>query len=222
MTKEIACLANSRKASGRCIAGIERDTSIWIRPVSNRPHEEISEEERRYEDGSMPEVFDVIRFVEKSHKPNLFQTENYLIDDSYYWEKTGRISFDDLQLLADAPPSLWNNLNSSYQGINDRIHSDQVIDLSNSLYLIHCQESKILVRTEGAEFGNGKRKVRIEFDYNGQTHRLPVTDPVAEGRYLGMINGEYPIIDSHYICVSLGLPHTDGQCYIFVATLFVA
>ncbi|MFO7906187.1 MAG: hypothetical protein R6U98_26250, partial [Pirellulaceae bacterium] len=32
---EFICLANSRKHGGRCIAGIERRSGKWIRPVSD-------------------------------------------------------------------------------------------------------------------------------------------------------------------------------------------
>ena len=55
--KRIICLANSRKMSGRCVAGFEIGADRigeWIRPVSDRPSEEISLADRRFKDGSDP------------------------------------------------------------------------------------------------------------------------------------------------------------------------
>ncbi len=49
--KHIVYLANSRKLNGRCVAGIEIAQSRrlgWIRPVSAREHQEVSEYERQY------------------------------------------------------------------------------------------------------------------------------------------------------------------------------
>ena len=62
-TKRIVCLANSRKLAGRYIAGREWDGSkagAWIRPVSKREGQDVSEYERQYEDGSDPRPLDVV------------------------------------------------------------------------------------------------------------------------------------------------------------------
>jgi hypothetical protein len=56
-TKTILCLANSRKMSGRCIAGKEFDNGrlgAWLRPISARATEELSDDDRNYEDGEDP------------------------------------------------------------------------------------------------------------------------------------------------------------------------
>ncbi|MDN5507344.1 MAG: hypothetical protein L0H10_26535, partial [Comamonas sp.] len=68
-SKVIVCLANSRKPSGRCIAGKEYFLNEkneffiggWIRPVSQRESREISENERIYNNGITAQNLDVIK-----------------------------------------------------------------------------------------------------------------------------------------------------------------
>jgi len=215
---EIVCLANSRKISGRCIAGKIISENKWMRPVSNRESEEISEEERRYENGQMPKLLDIISIPVKEHKPKLFQTENYLIDDADSWEK--RCGFrSSLDNLLDAPNDLWGTQSSSYQGQYDRIPEDMCANYEESLYLVKPQSLKIIVRIEGEEFGNAKRKVRAEFNYNGITYIFPVTDHVIEREYLSEENGVFTLpVENTYLCVSIGLPYS-GYCYKFVASI---
>lgn len=215
---EIVCLANSRKISGRCIVGKIILEHKWMRPVSNRDSEEISEEERRYENGQMPKLLDIISIPVKKHKPQLFQNENYLIDDDYHWEKRGEFS-SSLDNLLDAPNDLWGTQSSSYQGQYDRISENMSVNYEESLYLIKPQSLKIIVRIEGQEFDNAKRKVRAEFQYNETTYIFPVTDPVIEKKYLSGENGEFALhIENVYLCVSVGLPY-KGYCYKFLASI---
>lgn len=106
-TKTIVCLANSRKPpSGRCVAGREYHSGKfgeWVRPVSERETREVSEEERRYQDGTDPQVLDIISIKMKMQVPHAHQQENHLIDAGYYWEKQGRLSWHDLQGGIDGP-----------------------------------------------------------------------------------------------------------------------
>ena len=79
--KRIVCLANSRKLHGRCLAGrewIDGHPGRWIRPVSAREHQEVSEYERQYEDGSDPRVLDImdVPLLEPSPGPARYQSEN--------------------------------------------------------------------------------------------------------------------------------------------------
>ena len=107
--KTILCLANSRRPTGRCIAGkevVSDGYGNWLRPVSARDSEEISEEERRYEDGTDPKVLDIIRILFLEPRPTIYQTENHVIDDQDYWEKVDQAGWNDVIEALDLGPVL--------------------------------------------------------------------------------------------------------------------
>jgi hypothetical protein len=166
--KTIICLANSRKITGRCVAGKEITGNMiggWIRPISARPTGELSEEDRRFQDGQDPKLLDVIRIPMVEARPNGFQTENHLINDGYYWTKKRTGNWNDLKAALDPIVTpLWNNSSSSYNGSNDRVEETLAKELGSSLRLIEVTDLKIVVAVEGAQFGNGKRKVRGHFN----------------------------------------------------------
>lgn len=221
MTKRIVCLANSRKHSGRCIAGKEvlsATYGAWIRPVSARESAEVSEEERRYENGSSPHVLDVIEIPMISAAPHLYQLENFVIDATRYWTKQGELAWVDLKPLLDKPASLWTNGDSTYRGSNDRVKLEVAAKHNYSLVLIQPETLTIHVVTEGADFSNPRRRVRAGFRYQGVNYGLIVTDPAAERAFLAKNDGAYPLTDA-YLCISLGEVHTDGYCYKLVATV---
>jgi hypothetical protein len=224
LVKKIICLANSRKPHGRCIAGKEIKNNLvgsWIRPVSSRTDKEISIQECQSKNGRIPEVLDIIEIRFKEHSPTSFQIENYLINHTYYWEQAGHFGLENLPKLCDQPATLWQGGNSSYQGLNDRVSEDSTNRINSSLYLITPNTLKILVREEGREFGNPRRKVRADFSYRGIYYILPVTDPVIENSYLAKDDGTYVIQQPYnriFMCISIGLPW-DGYCYKFVASI---
>src|SRR5690349_16723407 len=121
IVKRIVCLANSRKLSGRCIAGIElagtrRDG--WIRPVSDREHQEVSEHERQYDDGSDPKLLDIMDVPLIEARPKEYQRENWRLDPERYWERVGRLAWKDLRGLADPVGRLWIDGNHTSNGFN--------------------------------------------------------------------------------------------------------
>jgi len=107
---------------------------------------------------------------------------------------------------------------STYHGLNDRVTSEVAAKLKGSLSLIKPEDLNVCVQTEGAEFGNPRRRVRAEFKYGGTKYILVVTDPVAERSFLAKGKGEYPVADT-FLCVSLAGAHTDGYCYKLVASI---
>lgn len=207
-TKTIVCLANSRKPpSGRCVAGREVTPSgfgAWVRPVSARPTQEVSEEERRYQDGTDPKVLDVIAIELTGAQPQHHQQENHLIDDGCYWVKQRTISWSELQAAVEDPAGpLWLNGNSSSYGHNDRVPEDRTSGLGRSLYLVRPEHLTLVVASEGGSFGPARRRVRTRFGLSGHSYCVVVTDPWTERRCLAGPDGETRIDDA-LLCVSLG------------------
>jgi hypothetical protein len=218
--KRIVCLANSRKLGGRCIAGRERigtQAGAWIRPVSARPHEEVSEHERQYVDGSDPKVLDVVDVPLIAARPRTYQQENWLLDPQAYWVRQGRVAWHDLGNLADAPAVLWRFGFSTYHGTHDRLPVDQAETLTTSLHLLRTDGITLSVFAPGAAFGDPKRKVYGRFRHAGTDYRLRVTDPVYERAYLAQSDGDHRLGDC-FLTVSLGEPF-EGFCYKLVAAI---
>ena len=218
----IVCLANSRKLNGRCVAGRElqeHGPGPWVRPVSDRPTEEVSEEERRFQDGSDPRVLDIVDVPLIAECPKDYQTENRLLDAQVYWVKRGLFPREDLGTLQDRANTLWLDGFSSYSGVNDRIPLAEAMTLTSSLKLIHVDDLCIRTCAPGAAFGNTKRRVQAEFAFAGAHYALWVTDPIVERQYLLQPDAEYQLHDV-YLTVSLGEPY-QGYCYKLVATVIL-
>ena len=219
-TKRLVCLANSRKLNGRCIAGRTwgaGGAGSWIRPVSDRKGQEVSEYERQYEDGSDPQVLDIIDVPVLGHRADDYQTENWLLDPQFYWERVGRFSRLDLDMLTDSAARLWINGHSTYNGQNDTIPLPLTTSLTDSLRLIHVDSLRLNVFRPGEAFGNNKRRVQGQFVHAGTDYRLWVTDPRLERKYLAKLDGTYEVGDS-YLTVSLGEPYR-GACYKLIAAV---
>jgi hypothetical protein len=220
-TKVIVCLANSRKPSGRCVAGREITASGfggWIRPVSARSTQEISEHERSYRDGRDPSLLDVIEIPVITPQPHHHQAENHLIDSTQYWVFKDRASWSQLQAAVEhvAGP-LWINDSSSSHGLNDRVAENRARTLACSLFLVRPDDLVLHVATEGGEFAPARRRVRASFRLVDHDYILSVSDPVIESHFLRQPNGDYPVSDAR-ICVSLAEPF-HGYAYKLVASV---
>ena len=147
-TKRIVCLANSRKLSGRCIAGkawSDNGPGEWIRPVSDRENEEVSEYERQYEDGGDPRVLDIIELRLLSPKPKDHQRENWLLDPKFTWVKTGILPRTRLDRLLDPVAPLWSDEHGASQGRDDRVSLETAKSPDSSLRLIHVDRLRLSV-----------------------------------------------------------------------------
>lgn len=222
INKTIVCLANSRKLSGRCIAGREIDggsPGAWVRPVSAREMQEVSERERQYQDGRDPKLLDVIEIPLVEHQPRDHQQENWLLDPDTYWSRVDKISWENLEPFSDLSGSLWLNGFHTYNGMNDRIPAQQAEQETSSLKLIYADEVRLCVFAPGEVFGNPKRFVQAKFHFNNNNYALRVTDPYIERDYLARDDGYYKLSEC-YITVSLTEPY-EGYCYKLVAAIIM-
>ena len=215
--KRFVCLANSRKQSGRCIAGLEIEggqVGGWIRPVSSSPEGEISVYDQTMENGSNPTLLDILEIQMIETRPDGCQTENHLFDEGFYWEKVGEFQKPNLLHFCDAPSSLWINGHSSSNGINDRIPVRLANSLPNSLVLVEPKQLAIEVR----QSQRGRKQVRAEFWVAGENYNLGVTDPLVERQYRSLGLGSYTYGQRAVACISIGEPFY-GYCYKLVASI---
>ena len=180
----------------------------------------MSEYERQYEDGSDPQVLDVIDVPVLEPRPWDYQTENWLLNPKSYWERAGRLSSSDLSVLADPVAPLWIDGHSTYNGLNDKIPIAATGSVTNSLRLLHVDRLRLVVCRPGEAFGNNKRRVQGRFRHADRDYALWLTDPGWERTYLAKLNGTYDF-GEHYLTVSLGEPYGDA-CYKLIAAVIPA
>lgn len=194
--------------AGRCIAGrevLDTGPGQWIRPVSARQTEEVSEYERQYQDGSDPRVLDIIDVPLIRPCPHTCQSENWLLDPDCYWIKVRQVGWVELQRYTEDPPTLWMNGRSTYNGVNDELLRADADALPDSLVLIHVPVLDLRVFAPRADFGNPKRRVQARFRHRDIQYAFWVTDPAIEREYKARDDGNYKLGES-CLCISPGEP----------------
>lgn len=221
--KRIVCLANSRKLSGRCVAGREWSEKLgageWFRPVSERENQEVSERERQYEDGSDPRLLDIIDIPVLEYQPQDHQVENWLLDSKSYWVKIGDFARNRLPEIVDPVSLLWIDGHSTSNGLNDKIPLKLTKSISGSLRLIHVERLMLSIFAPGEAFGNPKRRVQGRFQHANTEYALWITDPKYERKYLAKQDGNYELAHC-YLTISLGEPW--GDVYKLIAAVIEA
>lgn len=217
----MVCLANSRKTSGRCIAGKEIDgtgtTGQWIRPVSLRPTHEISELDMLCPDGETAKLLDILEIPCVEPVPQGHQPENVLIDARFFWQRQNPANWQALNQMLDEPASLWANGFSTRQGHNNRIPKNLLDSQQGSLRLIALDQVVLQAGPRAPKFGDMKQVVRASFNYLGDRYCLDVTDPVIESYFLKAGAIEHAL-DTALACISLTEPW-EGYVYKLVASI---
>ena len=217
-TKQIICLANSRKLKGRCIAGIENSDvqePVWIRPVTPLPTGEIPEIACAYSLGQPIKVLDILKVRLLEPRAKGYQQENWLIDQVKPWTHIGRAVPADLEKATSRQPTLWTNGNSSKGGVNDRMDVAAMGSINNSLQLVKVDQLYLVVKAPYG--GTGSPDLRASFVYKANRYNLKVTDPQYEASYRSKSVGTY-VLRTAYLTISLAEPY-KGFVYKLVAAI---
>lgn len=221
-TKTIVCLANSRKLTGRCVAGKEWDgykPGPWCRPVSARDRGELTAERWYARTWRDPKLLDLIQIQLLGPRPSGCQTENHLVDTNARWRYLGRVSARCLLSALDHPQdSLWVNGESTSGGLNDRVHAELAERQPNSLLLVQPERLIIKVNTEAPNTERARRRVRGQFSLAGYDYLLSITDPVLEEPILRHPDGFSIELHAPILCISLSEKFVaQNACYKLIA-----
>lgn len=218
---KIVCLANSRKYSGRCVAGKEILPAAiggWIRPIGETATGELSLSEIILRTGSEPGLLDVIALkVGEEERKHAYQPENRFCGGG--WELDGTLPRSKLSDLADEVDHLWINGYHSHNGINDRMPVELVEqNVVSSLLFVPADDLHIIVGKDV----RGLKKIWADFRHKGIKYRLHVTDPVIEADYMTRNFGRYLVDDpGPHLTVSIGEPF-EGFCYKLAAAVVLS
>jgi hypothetical protein len=215
MRKLFVCLANSRKYSGRCVAGIElacaaggyrvaRDQAghpRWIRPVSGEEHGQVTP--------LLVDQIALLDLVELDVTQTLtqgYQSENCLFDLS---------SVKVVESLVYTPQFIDSfiprNLYTLFGNRGKAIPADKIDAIDRSLVFIKPDTCE--VRTEVT--AKGKEQIRGHFLFAGHWYDLPITDI----EFIAAYSDNRALLDDYshlYLTVSLGLAY-EGWHYKLIA-----
>lgn len=215
---QMICFANSRKLSGRCVAGIAISGFVrgWIRPVSALVHGELTHE---FLYGSPPrevKLLDVIELSVLQPRRLGCHSEDFVVDSTVPWKVIGSISLSEAAGFAENhPPILWVNGNHTSNGFNDQIAESEAAALPNSLRLIAPKH--LYIRSE-IDARNGHMRVRGEFRLEEQRYLLWITDPRIEREFSRKPPESHRLVKEPLLCISIGeVFDKTGSCYKLIA-----
>lgn len=202
----IICLANSKKGGGRCIAGIDLSTELWVRPIG-RGHEGAIGNER-FINNCEPQLLDVLEIplggLADDHG---CQPENRRFGTSR-WKISGTISKEKaLSYAEDTKLILHNN----QRKVDPDIFKTLPKSSWKSLQLIYVSDAnfKYIKKWDRSE---------VSFTYSNRKHKIKITDLLIIDR----LKKDKSINHECLLSVSLAAPYQakcDDKpfCYKMVA-----
>jgi len=202
MSKKIVILANSRKLSGRCVAGKD-EYGNWIRLTKNGHNPIPISEAINY---GMLKVLQVEGIISRPSRQFNYHSEN-----ANYTRAT---SINDLDIetvdrLLDHPEDIF--------GTGKQVAELEVQNLNESLLLVEVSDFTIYVKN-GGQYPD---KLRGKFTYNGTMYSdIAVTDSFVEGRLSTCRSPYQETYETAYITISLG-EIFNGYAYKLISGVII-
>ncbi len=197
------CLANSKKLGAYCIAGVDKESNEWLRPIGSGRHGAITPAEQTLDGGTRPVLLDVIELPLQEPIPQPGQPENWALATGR-WRKVGELNDDEARTLVEGLAT-----NEPVFGTVER--SISVADVANGL--VEC--SLAVIRPESLTWVKRvwpeRTTIRAEFRHAGAWQSLPITDPAWLAHFVHDPPGDHRHADTEdvFLVVSLGEPMED-------------
>lgn len=226
MNRRVVILTKSDKNNGFCVAGRDINSGEWVRLENSRGV--IDSKDLITKDGYECRELDIIEIELLSEKSDVeHQPENVLIDEQYYVQLLGRMTWPDII-------NKWGcDFTNTILGISQRpigaypgkpaIKIGSRLNFYNSNNIKHKSLSFIKVYNVSFEInefqGERKNHPKIKFQYENRQgelldYYLTVTDP----NYPNDESLPQGVVPEVYLIVSLGeVYEEDGKVYLLVA-----
>lgn len=210
-SRKIVILANSRKHSGSCIAGIDLKSGKWVRPINN-PIRKRSDP-TAFKDADFiklcgdsfgPQLLDCYSIKFSKKIPSINQPENELIEREE-WRFSQRLPLKSLEDLISPDPCEWMCDPKSIS--KKEMESNPV---SSSLTLLHLNEADNEPMINYTE-KNGYPQRRLKFTYENKHFDLSFTDYtyyILREKY-----SDEEMLKDFYVSVGIGELYSLTSCY---------
>jgi hypothetical protein len=210
MIVRFICLANSKKYSERCIAGISiskkekggyilnknGDKPAWIRPVTLQNHGQVPSELVGH-----IKILDVVEIEIEKEIPNGYQSENVLFKPKSLKvvSKINAAKANLNLLVDDTQQNIFGNWGKA-------VHKDRISEVNYSLTMVKVQDPEVYLKTEFGE------QHRLKFNFKGSIYDLPITDVKFLEYLLSLKKGtdlNQILKGDVFLTISLGVEHEE-------------
>lgn len=196
METVVLCLANSKKLTDRCVAGIDIRTGKWVRPVSRTGDRGAVPFQERQIDQAEPQLLDLIEMDLAHDGPTGFDYchahENRWIDP-YPWRRIGRGSPGDIRRYCCTETSILHS-----PGKFTRPDVIEAKPLAQRHTLELRQVNQLQLRRDGNQW-----RCSFVTPPGICANDFPVTDLDL----LALLNADKPFVTRGFAVVSLGVPY---------------